>query len=69
MNNANNSFFQDTISILDNDIFKNEDRAVLDFLKNPKRVAEINIPVRMDSGEIKFFPALRSHHNHPLLTF
>ena len=69
MNNANNSFFQDTISILDNDIFKNEDRAVLDFLKNPKRVAEINIPVRMDSGEIKFFPAWRSQHNDALGTF
>jgi glutamate dehydrogenase/leucine dehydrogenase len=63
------SFFQDAISILDNEIFKKGDKPVLDFLKKPKRVAEVSIPVKMDSGEIKFFSAWRSQHNDALGTF
>jgi len=29
----------------------------------PRRVIEINIPVRMDDGSIKIFQAFRSQHN------
>ena len=32
-------------------------------MMNPERVIEVNIPVKMDSGEIKNFVGYRSQHN------
>lgn len=39
------------------------DEAVYELLKEPKRVIEINIPVRMDDGTTKTFKGYRSMHN------
>ena len=39
------------------------DPAVYELLKEPKRCAEVSIPVRMDNGEIKCFKGFRSLHN------
>lgn len=35
----------------------------LDVLSNPKRILEVNIPVKMDDGSIKVFTWYRSQHN------
>ncbi len=41
----------------------NLDKNVLEVLKKPKRVVEINIPVKMDSGEIRVFTGYRVQFN------
>ena len=45
------------------------DKNVLEILKNPKRVLEVSIPVKMDSGEIKVFKGFRSQYNDALGPF
>ncbi|MDY3006516.1 Glu/Leu/Phe/Val dehydrogenase [Anaerococcus porci] len=40
--------------------------AVYEFLKEPQRVIEISIPVKMDDGSLKIFKGYRSAHNHAL---
>ncbi|MDR2945274.1 MAG: Glu/Leu/Phe/Val dehydrogenase [Candidatus Adiutrix sp.] len=37
--------------------------AVYEILKQPEKVLEVSIPVRMDDGTIKVFTGYRSHHN------
>lgn len=37
--------------------------AVYELLKEPRRVIEVNIPVKMDDGSIKVFKGWRSQHN------
>lgn len=37
--------------------------AVYELLKEPRRVIEVNIPVKMDDGSIKIFQGWRSQHN------
>ncbi|MGV8146869.1 MAG: Glu/Leu/Phe/Val family dehydrogenase [Alkaliphilus sp.] len=37
--------------------------AVYEILKNPKRVMEVSIPVKMDDGSVKSFVGYRSQHN------
>ncbi len=37
--------------------------AVYEILKNPLRVLEVSIPVKMDDGSIKTFKGFRSQHN------
>lgn len=39
------------------------DPAVYEILKEPQRVIEVNIPVRMDDGSIKTFKGFRAQHN------
>jgi len=39
---------------------------VIKRLKTPERVVEINYPVKMDNGDIKFFKGLRVHHSSAL---
>ena len=39
------------------------DPAVYEILKEPQRVIEVNIPVKMDDGTIKTFKGYRSQHN------
>lgn len=39
------------------------DPAVYEILKEPQRVIEVNIPVRMDNGEMKSFKGFRAQHN------
>ena len=39
------------------------DPAVYDLLKEPQRVIEISIPVRMDDGSTKVFKGYRAVHN------
>lgn len=39
---------------------------VLEILKNPQKVLEVSIPVKMDSGEIRVFRGFRSQHNNAL---
>lgn len=39
------------------------DNKYLDIVSNPKRVLDVNIPVKMDNGEIKIFQWYRSQHN------
>lgn len=36
---------------------------VYELLKEPQRVIEVNIPVKMDDGSIKVFKGFRSQHN------
>ena len=46
--------------------FLNLDKNVLEVLKHPKRVLEVSIPVKMDSGEMKVFKGYRSQYNDAL---
>lgn len=39
---------------------------ILEILKWPQRVLEVNIPVKMDNGEIKVFRGFRIQHNNSL---
>lgn len=39
------------------------DESVYELLKEPRRVIEVNIPVKMDNGKIKIFKGWRSSHN------
>ncbi len=41
----------------------NLDPAVYELLKEPSRIIEVNIPVRMDSGELRMFKGFRASHN------
>jgi glutamate dehydrogenase len=34
-----------------------------ELISHPKRIIEINIPVRMDNGSVKTFTGFRSQHN------
>jgi len=45
------------------------DKNVLEILRNPKRVLEVSIPVKMDSGEIRVFKGYRSQYNDALGPF
>ena len=47
------------------EILKLED-SVYELLKDPYRVIEINIPVKMDDGSIKVFKGYRSQHNNAM---
>lgn len=47
----------------------NLDNNVLEILKNPKRIIEASIPVRMDSGDIKVFRGYRVQYNDALGPF
>lgn len=40
--------------------------AVYDFLKQPKRLLEVSIPVNMDDGTVRVFTGWRSQHNDAL---
>jgi len=40
--------------------------SILEILKVPQRVLEINIPVKMDNGKIRIFQGFRSQHNNAL---
>jgi glutamate dehydrogenase (NADP+) len=42
------------------------DPLILEHLKTPDRVVHFQIPLKMDDGSIKTFPAWRSQHNHTL---
>ncbi len=42
------------------------DNAVYELLKEPQRVIEISIPVRMDDGTVKIFKGWRSQHNNAI---
>lgn len=39
------------------------DPAVYELLKQPQRIIEVNIPVRMDDGSLKIFKGYRASHN------
>ncbi|MCD5414980.1 MAG: Glu/Leu/Phe/Val dehydrogenase [Clostridiales bacterium] len=39
------------------------DPAVYEIIKNPQRVMEVSIPIRMDDGSVKSFIGYRSQHN------
>lgn len=45
------------------------DPNVLEYLKYPKRVLSVAVPVRMDSGQMKVFRGFRSQHNDALGPF
>lgn len=47
----------------------NLDPNVLEYLKYPKRVLSVFVPVRMDNGKIKIFRGFRSQHNDALGPF
>ncbi|MGB4687468.1 MAG: Glu/Leu/Phe/Val dehydrogenase dimerization domain-containing protein, partial [Coprothermobacter proteolyticus] len=42
------------------------DPAVYEMLKEPMRVMEVSIPVRMDDGSLRVFKGWRSQHNDAL---
>lgn len=39
------------------------DESVYELLKEPRRIIEVNIPVKMDNGKIKMFKGFRASHN------
>ena len=41
----------------------NLDKNTLEILKQPKRVLQVSIPVKMDNGKVKVFTGYRSQHN------
>jgi glutamate dehydrogenase/leucine dehydrogenase len=41
----------------------NLSQGLIDMLKQPQKVIEVNLPVKMDSGEIKVFSGIRVQHN------
>ncbi|MFA6096969.1 MAG: Glu/Leu/Phe/Val dehydrogenase [Candidatus Paceibacterota bacterium] len=45
------------------------DKNVLEILKNPKRILEVSIPIKMDSGEMKVFRGYRVQYNDALGPF
>ena len=45
------------------------DKNILEILKNPKRILEVSIPVKMDSGETKIFKGFRCQYNDALGPF
>jgi len=47
----------------------NLDKNVLEILKNPKRILEVSIPIKMDSGEIEVFRGYRVQYNDALGPF
>lgn len=47
----------------------NLDKNILEILKEPKRILEVSIPVKMDSGEIKVFKGFRVQYNDALGPF
>lgn len=47
----------------------NLDDNVLEILKNPKRILEVSIPVKMDSGKIRVFKGYRAQYNDALGPF
>ncbi|MBC8444208.1 Glu/Leu/Phe/Val dehydrogenase [Candidatus Woesearchaeota archaeon] len=40
------------------------DKNIYEILKQPQRILEVNIPVKMDDGTIKVFKGFRSQHNN-----
>ena len=44
-------------------------RDILAILRQPQKVLEVNIPVRMNSGEVRVFRGFRSQHNNSLGPF
>ena len=42
------------------------DNSVFELLKEPQRVIEISIPVKMDDGSVKIFKGYRSLHNEAI---
>ena len=42
------------------------DKNVYEILKNPARIIEVQIPVKMDDGTIKTFTGFRAQHNTAL---
>jgi len=47
----------------------NLDDNVLEILKNPKRIIEVSIPIKMDSGEVRVFRGYRVQYNDALGPF
>ncbi len=39
------------------------DQNKYEVISHPRRILEVNIPVRMDDGNIKMFQGFRSQHN------
>jgi glutamate dehydrogenase len=40
-----------------------EDKNEYELILHPKRILEVNIPVKMDNGKVKVFKGFRSQHN------
>jgi glutamate dehydrogenase len=40
-----------------------DDANKYELISHPKRILEVNIPVRMDDGTVKTFTGFRSQHN------
>ncbi|MCK5459737.1 Glu/Leu/Phe/Val dehydrogenase, partial [Candidatus Parcubacteria bacterium] len=47
----------------------NLDKNILEILKEPKKILEASIPIKMDSGEIKVFKGFRVQYNDALGPF
>ena len=42
----------------------NDDRHLFEVLSHPRRIIEVNIPVRMDDGSVQMFTGFRSQHSN-----
>lgn len=57
--------FQDALTQLNKTAkIINLDRNILEILKQPQRILEVNIPVKMDTGKIKVFRGFRCQYNN-----
>lgn len=66
---AINPFANATKQLENAALLLNLDNNVLEILKNPKRILEVSIPIKMDSGEIKVFRGYRVQYNDALGPF
>lgn len=58
------SLFENTLKqIKEAADFIDLDQDILTVLSHPKRIVEVSLPIRMDSGEIKVFKGFRVQHN------
>jgi glutamate dehydrogenase len=66
---SSNSFVNATKQLENAGRLLNLDDNVMEVLKNPKRILEVSIPVKMDSGKIKVFKGYRVQYNDALGPF
>ena len=45
---------------------KNLDDSIITLIESPKEMMTASLPVKMDNGEIRVFPAIRVHYNDVL---
>jgi glutamate dehydrogenase len=61
----NQSLFNDSLKILDTvEKIGKINPEIIEQLKLPQRIVEVNLPIKMDNGELQIFKGYRSQHNN-----